>query len=65
MQQILEEVVKKQRHVKPCLDPGVGVVMPFMANGSVLSYLKRERETLWTWNMTQYCVKTNCSMTER
>ena len=40
----------KHRHVMPligvCLDSGVGVVMPFMANGSVLSYLKRERETL-------------------
>ena len=29
-----------------CLDAGVGVVMPFMANGSVLKYLKKERETL-------------------
>ena len=29
-----------------CLDAGVGVVMPYMANGSVLSYLKKERETL-------------------
>ena len=54
VQQILEEVVKmknfKHRHVMPligvCLDSGVGVVMPFMANGSVLSYLKREIETL-------------------
>ena len=29
-----------------CLDSGVGVVMPFMANGSILSYLKKERGTL-------------------
>ena len=40
----------KHRHVMPligvCLDSGVGVVMPFMANGSVLNYLKKEKETL-------------------
>ena len=40
----------KHRHVMPligvCLDSGVGVVMPFMANGSVLSYLKKERMAL-------------------
>ena len=29
-----------------CLDAGVGVVMPYMANSSVLSYLKKERESL-------------------
>ena len=29
-----------------CLNAGVGVVMPYMANGSVLSYLKKERKTL-------------------
>ena len=29
-----------------CLDTSLGVVMPFMANGSVLSYLKREKEAL-------------------
>ena len=28
------------------LGAGVGMVMPYMANGSVLSYLKKERETL-------------------
>ena len=37
-------------HIMPligvCLDAGVGVVMPYMANGSVLIYLKKERETL-------------------
>ena len=55
VQLILQEVIKmknfKHRHVMQligvCLDSGVGVVMPFMANGSVLSYLKRERETLF------------------
>ena len=54
MQQILQEVVKmkdfKHPHVMPligvCLDSGVGVVMPFMANSSVLSYLKKERDAL-------------------
>ena len=31
-----------------CLDagPGVSIVMPFMANGNLLQYLKRERTTL-------------------
>ena len=37
-------------HIMPligvCLDAGVGVVMPYMANGSVLGYLKKERKTL-------------------
>ena len=37
-------------HIMPligvCYDTGVGVVMPFMANGSVLQYLKKEREQL-------------------
>ena len=54
VQQILQEVVKMQDFSHPhimsligvCLDAGVGVVMPFMANGSVLKYLKKERETL-------------------
>ena len=30
-----------------CLDARVGVVMPDMANGSVLSYLRKEQETLF------------------
>ena len=31
-----------------CLDAGAGVsvVMPYMSNGSLLNYLKKERETL-------------------
>ena len=40
----------KHRHIMPligvCLDTGVGVVMPFMTNGSVLNYLKEKRESL-------------------
>jgi len=28
------------------LDSGVGIVMPYMANGSVLSYLKRKKTAL-------------------
>ena len=54
VQQILQEVVKMQDFSHPhvmsligvCLDAGVGVVMPYMANGSVLTYVKKERETL-------------------
>ena len=32
-----------------CLDagPGVSIVMPFMANGSLLGYLKQERDSLY------------------
>ena len=32
-----------------CLDagPGVSIIMPFMANGSLLDYLKRERNNLY------------------
>ncbi len=39
-------------HVMPligvCLDagPGVSMVMPYMTNGSLLDYLKKERSTL-------------------
>ena len=31
-----------------CLDagPGVSIVMPFMANGSLLEYLKKERDKI-------------------
>ena len=51
---MLQEVVKMKDfnhpHIMPligvCLDAGVGVVMPYKANGSVLSSLKKERETL-------------------
>ena len=32
-----------------CLDagPGVSIVMPFMVNGSLLEYLKKERDNLY------------------
>ena len=32
-----------------CLDAGsrVSIIMPFMANGSLLNYLRKERETLY------------------
>ena len=29
-----------------CIDTTLGVVMPFMENGSVLSYLKKHKDTL-------------------
>ena len=49
--QILKEVVKmkdfKHHNIMPLIgDTTLGVVMPFMENGSVLSYLKKHKETL-------------------
>ena len=54
LQQMMQEVVKMQEFEHPrvmsligvCLESGVGIVMPYMANGSVLNYLKREKATL-------------------
>ena len=56
MESIVSEIVKMKEfhhpHIMPligvCLDagPGVSIVMPFMANGNLLEYLKRERPTL-------------------
>ena len=53
---MIEEILRMKEFKHPhvmslvgvCLDAGAGVsvVMPFMANGSLLDYLKRERETL-------------------
>ena len=53
---LVSEIIKMQEfnhpHVIPligvCLDtgPGVSMVMPFMANGSLLDYLKKERSSL-------------------
>ena len=51
---MLQEVVKikdfNHRHIMPviavCLDAEMSVIMPYMANGSVLSYLKKEQKTL-------------------
>ncbi len=50
------EVIKMQDFDHPhvmsligvCLDagPGIAIVMPYMANGSVIGYLKRERNSL-------------------
>ncbi len=52
----MEESVKMKRFKHPnvlgligvCLDAGPApyIVMPYMANGSLLSYLKRERRSL-------------------
>ena len=47
--------MKKLRHpnvmslIGVCLDagPGVSIVMPFMANGSLLEYLKKERDKIY------------------
>ena len=38
-----------------CLDagPGVSIVMPFMANGSLLDYLKKERDKLYLSDMSE------------
>ena len=53
---MVSEIVKMKEFHHPhimsligvCLDagPGVSIVMPFMANGNLLEYLKRERPTL-------------------
>lgn len=53
---MISEIIKMQdfqhTHVMSligvCLDagPGVSIVMPFMANGNLLDYLKRERSNL-------------------
>ena len=58
VQMMLQEVVKMKDLNHPhimsligvCFNSGVGVVMPYMANGSVLSYLKKEQETLFLQN---------------
>ena len=38
-----------------CLDagPGVSIVMPFMANGSLLDYLKKERDKTYLPDMSE------------
>ena len=56
VQGLVEEVMKMQAfhhsHVMPligvCLDGGAGpaIVMPYMANGSLLNYLRKERGSL-------------------
>ena len=57
VESMLEEItkMKKLRHpnvmslIGVCLDagPGVSIVMPFMANGSLLEYLKKERDKIY------------------
>ncbi len=39
-----------------CLDagPGISMVMPFMSNGSLLDYLKKERSNLLIEEETQH-----------
>ena len=56
MDSLMTEIVKmkdfRHPHVMPligvCLDagPGVAMVMPYMANGSVLDYVKKERANI-------------------
>ena len=54
VQQMVDEIVKMKDfthyHVMSligvCLDTSLAIVMPYMANGSVLDYLKGEKKTL-------------------
>ena len=56
VESMVNEIIKMQEFNHPhmlsligvCLDtgPGVSMVMPFMTNGSLLDYLKRERDNL-------------------
>ncbi len=56
VQSMVSEITKMQEFHHPhvmsligvCLDagPGVSMVMPYMTNGSLLDYLKKERSTL-------------------
>ena len=56
VQSMMDEVLKMQSFKHPhvmtligvCLDagPGLALVMPYMANGSLLTYLKKERPNL-------------------
>ena len=53
---MMSEIIKMQEFHHPhvmtligvCLDagPGVSIVMPYMSNGSLLDYLKKERDLL-------------------
>ena len=57
VQSMMDEVLKMQSFNHPhvmtligvCLDagPGLALVMPYMANGSLLAYLKKERPNLY------------------
>ena len=54
VQQMVKEIVKMKDlthcHVMSligvCLDTNLAIIMPYMANGSVLDYLKKEKEKL-------------------
>ena len=56
VENLVGEIIKMQEFNHPrvmpligvCLDtgPGVSMVMPFMTNGSLLDYLKKERSSL-------------------
>ena len=54
VQKMVEEIVKMKDFahynvmslIGVCLDTSLAIVMPYMANGSVLDYLKREKKTL-------------------
>ena len=51
---MMDEVLKMQSFNHPhvmtligvCLDAGLALVMPYMANGSLLAYVKQERPNL-------------------
>ena len=61
---MLEEITKmKDLHhrnvmslIGVCLDagPGVSIVMPFMANGSLLEYLKKERGKIYLPDTSEF-----------
>ena len=63
VESMLEEIIKmKDLHhpnvmslIGVCLDagPGVSIVMPFMANGSLLEYLKIERGKIYLSDMSE------------
>ena len=54
IENIVDEIHKMQDFNHPhvlslfgvCLEPSVSMVMPFMTNGSLLDYLKREKSNL-------------------
>ena len=71
VESMLAEIIKmKDLHhpsvmslIGVCLDagPGVSIVMPFMANGSLLDYLKKERATLYLPDTSELEDVSQCS----
>ena len=67
---LMHEVIRMHEFAHPnimsligvCFNPGVGIVMPFMTNGSVLSYLKKEKATLLLREAEEevVCTVSNC-----